>query len=293
MTFVITLLFLKEVYVFFISSLEPGADCLCGQTNKSIHTDTENSDGTATASKEHSATLRSLLTSYPVIISISNYALLALLNVALNSLLPLFFSMPISIGGLGFSPPTIGYIIGTYGFLTGFVQLFFFAKLVRALGERRMFINGMLCFLPLFALMPVMNWITRRNGGDIDGVVWGLIGVVILLEICMDLAYGLLFSLFSIDEEHSHLCTKTGAIFIFVTSSAPNKRSLGSTNGLSQTLVSSARAIGPAVATGMFSLSVEKNYLGGYAVYVFWILLACMAVLVAIRLPEKAWDDVD
>jgi hypothetical protein len=78
-----------------------------------------------------------------------------------------------------------------------------------------------------------------------------------------------------------------------VTSSAPSKRSLGSTNGLSQTIVSFARAIGPAVATGMFSLSVEKNYLGGYAVYVFWMLLACMALLVAARLPEKAWDDVD
>ena len=100
------------------------------------------------------------------------------------------------------------------------------------------------------------------------------------------------YSLF-IEEEHSHLSTKTGAIFIFVTSSAPNKRSLGSTNGLSQTLVSFARAIGPALATGMFSLSVEKNYLGGYAVYAILMLLACIALLVAARLPEKAWDDVD
>jgi hypothetical protein len=78
-----------------------------------------------------------------------------------------------------------------------------------------------------------------------------------------------------------------------VTSSAPNKRSLGATNGLAQTIASFARAIAPAAAAGMFSLSVEKNYLGGYAVYVFWILLACMTLLVAIRLPEKAWDDVD
>jgi hypothetical protein len=102
-----------------------------------------------------------------------------------------------------------------------------------------------------------------------------------------------ILSVLFIDEEHSCLYTKTGAIFIFVTSSAPNKRSLGATNGLSQTLVSSARAIAPAVATGMFSLSVENNYLGGYAVYVFWILLACMALLVAVKLPEKAWDEVD
>jgi hypothetical protein len=205
MTFVITLLFLKEVYVFF-TSLEPGADCSYDQTNAtSIHTNMENSDDTATASNEHPATLHSLLTSYPVIISISSYALLALLNIALSILLPLFFAMPISVGGLGFSPPKIGYIIGAYGSLTGFVQFFFFAKLVRALGEKRVFVNGMLCFLPLFALMPIMNWIARRNGGEIDGVVWGLIGLVILLEICMDLAFGQLFSLFSLSTSNTHI----------------------------------------------------------------------------------------
>jgi hypothetical protein len=103
--------------------------------------------------------------------------------------------MPVSIGGLGFPPQKIGYIIGAYGSLTGFVQFFFFAKLVRALGERRVFINGILCFLSLFASMPAMNWIARRNGGEINGVVWGLIGMVILLEICMDLAFGQLFPL--------------------------------------------------------------------------------------------------
>ena len=174
-TFVVTLLSLKEVSVFF-ASLEPGTDCSYDQTNaKSIHIDTENPDDTATTSNEHPATLRSLLTSYPVIISMASYALLALLNIALSTLLPLFFAMPISIGGLGFSPLTIGYIIGAYGSLTGFAQFFLFAKLVRALGERRVFINGMLSFLPLFALMPAMNWIARRNGGEIDGVVWGLI----------------------------------------------------------------------------------------------------------------------
>lgn len=78
---------------------------------------------------------------------------------------------------------------------------------------------------------------------------------------------------------------------MYITSSAPNKRSLGATNGLSQTTVSIARAVGPALATSLFSFSVEKNLLGGYAVYAFYATLSCFAVALSTRLPEKVWDD--
>lgn len=78
---------------------------------------------------------------------------------------------------------------------------------------------------------------------------------------------------------------------MFVTASAPNKRSLGATNGLSQTSVSIARAIGPALATSMFSLSVQKNLLGGYAVYVFMVFLTLVATFVGTRLPKDVWQE--
>jgi len=77
---------------------------------------------------------------------------------------------------------------------------------------------------------------------------------------------------------------------MFITASAPNKRSLGATNGLSQTAVSIARAIGPALSTSLFSYSVEKNLLGGYAVYVIFATLSCFALRLAVCLPEKVWD---
>lgn len=80
---------------------------------------------------------------------------------------------------------------------------------------------------------------------------------------------------------------------MYITSSAPNKESLGATNGLSQTTVSFARAIGPAMATSMFSLSVQYNLLGGYAVYVFFIVLTLIAMLLVAHLPTRVWDDDD
>ncbi|KAF8875920.1 major facilitator superfamily domain-containing protein [Infundibulicybe gibba] len=214
--------------------------------------------------------LRDLLVR-PVIISISNYMALAFLNIMLNALLPLFFTMPIHIGGLGFKPSTIGYIMGSYGAGTSMFQVLFFARIVRRFGERRTFLRSITLFMPIFLLLPVMSSIAQRSGVNI--VVWLSIVVLVSLMILMDMAYG--------------------CIFLYVTASSPNKRSLGATNGLSQMSVSLARAIGPALATSLFSLSVEKNILGGYAVYAVLFCISSLVIFLAVLLPEKVWEEKD
>ena len=81
----------------------------------------------------------------------------------------------------------------------------------------------------------------------------------------------------------------TGCIFIYVTESAPNRRSLGATNGLAQTTVSTARAIGPLLSTSLFSYSIRHNILGGYGVYFILTGISFFALLLAAQLPEKTW----
>ena len=56
----------------------------------------------------------------------------------------------------------------------------------------------------------------------------------------------------------------SGSVFMFVSSAAPNKRSLGAMNGLAQTIVSTQRALGPAAATSLFAFSLQNNILGGH-----------------------------
>ena len=80
---------------------------------------------------------------------------------------------------------------------------------------------------------------------------------------------------------------------MYVTASAPNKRSLGATNGLSQTTVSIARAVGPAMASSLYSFSVQHNLLGGYAVYAIMFILSCFAALLAQRLPPEVWPEAE
>ena len=69
-----------------------------------------------------------------------------------------------------------------------------------------------------------------------------------------------------------------------VTESAPNRGSLGAINGLAQTAVSTARAVGPALSTSLFSFSVQYNILGGYGVYTTLTSVAGLAILLALEL---------
>lgn len=96
--------------------------------------------------------------------------------------------MPLSIGGLGLQPSTIGYIMGIYGAGTGLYQGLFFAKIIRFLGPRGVFVSGIAIFAPSFALIPIISMIAKANG--VNWLVWVLVGVVMALMAWMDMAYG-------------------------------------------------------------------------------------------------------
>lgn len=229
---------------------------------------------------------RDLLT-FPVVISIANYVTLAFLNISVNALLPLFFHMPIELGGLDLDPATIGYVMGLYGAGTGLFQILFFAKLVRRFGTRRVFIMSMLSFIPVFMIFPIVSLAAKKWA--VSWGVWILVTLILFLLFFMDTAYGKV-SYFGLLK---HLLTRrvnSGCIFMYVTESAPNRRSLGATNGLAQTTVSTARAIGPALSTSLFSFSVQRNIFGGYGVYAIFTLFASLAIILSVQLPQQLWN---
>lgn len=82
----------------------------------------------------------------------------------------------------------------------------------------------------------------------------------------------------------------TGAVFIFITAAAPSRGTLGAVNGLAQMSVSVMRAIGPAAANSLFSLSIENNYLGGSLVYAVLICVACVSIAVGSMLPARVYQ---
>jgi len=113
---------------------------------------------------------------------------LAFLNICSNVLIPLFFAMPLEIGGLGFDPATIGYIIRSYGAFMGGFQALFFARIIRRFGAKRVFVAGMISYLPAFALFPIMSCFAQRSG--VTAIVWTCILAMFPLLTIRDMAYG-------------------------------------------------------------------------------------------------------
>ncbi|KAF9237650.1 major facilitator superfamily domain-containing protein [Melanogaster broomeanus] len=209
--------------------------------------------------------ITTLMKTYSVMIPIANYGMLALVEIGFLVLLPLFYSAPIEIGGLGFSPYIIGTFLAAYGIVDGVVQVLFVARLVDRFGAKNLFCSAVLFFYPLTVLFPIMSAVVTAQG-KVGPITWTLVVLQLIFMVLKDMSYAV--------------------IFIFTTRAAPNKYSLGTMNGLSQTTTSIARAIGPAVATSLFAFSKEHNILGGNLIYVVLAGLATVLVFLSRRLPE-------
>ena len=77
-----------------------------------------------------------------------------------------------------------------------------------------------------------------------------------------------------------------GSVFLFIRSAAPTAAALGATNGLSQTMASFMRTIGPACATSLYALSQEHQLLDGSLVYVVLVLIAAVTLSTSFLLPQ-------
>ena len=105
-----------------------------------------------------------LVTRRRFLLSVANYAVLSLVDISSRAIRPLFFSTPISSGGFGLDPPSIGKILGWFGILTGIFQVTCFARAHALCGTKRLYVGGLCCAVPMFALFPVMNALARVYG---------------------------------------------------------------------------------------------------------------------------------
>ena len=80
---------------------------------------------------------------------------------------------------------------------------------------------------------------------------------------------------------------------MFTAAAAPNKRSLGATNGLAQTVVAIQRTVGPVAAASLFAFSLANDVLGGNFAYVVLLGVVCVGLFVAAQLPRYTWKHSD
>jgi hypothetical protein len=143
--------------------------------------------------------LRALLTSR-VLIAISNCAALALFDISLRALIPVFYATPVDSGGLGLDPPRIGNILAVFGIANGLFQIFFFAWLHGRFGTKALFTFGNALGVPIIIAFPIINMLGRMYG--IGMTVWLAVGLQLALSIPSNMCFGsfirILFSNYSL-----------------------------------------------------------------------------------------------
>jgi hypothetical protein len=144
------------------------------------------SDCASTDDAEKPYPLRQLMTRR-VLLSVINYVTLSLVDIAFRTIQPLFFSTPVESGGLGLAPPSIGNIIASFGALHGIYQLTCFPRAHYLWGTKRVFIGGLCCAIPMFALFPIMNTLARVYG--VGPIVYSVVAVQILFALGMTSCY--------------------------------------------------------------------------------------------------------
>jgi MFS family permease len=132
--------------------------------------------------------LRSLLKP-SVVIAIANHAMISFLGISLMALLPLFLSTPTNLGGVGFTPSSIGSCLAMYSSVNSVFQALFFAKIVDRVGPKRLFCLSVWCFAPVMVVFPLISWLVRARGTVDHAVTFALLGQLVLTVI-WDMAYG-------------------------------------------------------------------------------------------------------
>ncbi|WWC57679.1 uncharacterized protein I303_100213 [Kwoniella dejecticola CBS 10117] len=183
----------------------------------------------------------------------ASFGLLQLQGICFLGLLPLFCFTPIAAGGLSFRESQIGLAMSIRGIATILVQLIAFPFLQKRVGTVRLYKFLVFLFMPAFVILPITNVFALKHQ---TWAIWTGLAASMALYSVGNMAFA---------------CN-----LIMVNDAAPNRRSLGAINGLSQAVSSLMRAIGPGSASALFALSVNRHLLGGHLI---WLVLGCLSVI--------------
>ncbi|KAG1742248.1 MFS multidrug-resistance DHA1 sub-family [Suillus paluster] len=213
--------------------------------------------------------LRALLT--PKVSTVTaSYATMTLFHLAFSSILPVFYATPIELGGLSLDPPRIGAILAASAVVHGTFQILFYARLHDRFGAGAIHVTGVSSGIPIVLLFPVINGLARVHGLGL--AVWLCVSVQLVLMTSLVMCYP--------------------SLALFIRAAAPNRASLGATNGIAQMAVAGARIIGPASAASVFSYSMQEGH-DTWLVYYCLMAMSFLAVGTSLLLPRdpSVWEE--
>ncbi|KAI5867393.1 MFS general substrate transporter [Durotheca rogersii] len=190
-------------------------------------------------SPSDTTTWRQLLNRTTVVL-LATHLVFQLSNSSFNSLYPIFASGP-KPTGRELHADVIGVSLSVAGGFTILFQMFLFRSLKSRLGNVGSYRGSLLGFAVAMALMPFVCYEDSNPPFGVgDGKLWLYveIGAILILK---------------------NICAVGGlsSVMLLITNSAPTHASLGTLNGIAQTLSAAGRSVGPFLSGGLFTLSTH------------------------------------
>ncbi|KAI8952153.1 MFS general substrate transporter [Xylaria longipes] len=209
-------------------------------------------------SPSDSATWRQLLNRTTVVL-LATSLIFQLSNSSFNSLYPVFASGQ-EPTGRNLHADVIGVALSVAGIFTIFFQLFLFRPLKGRVGNVGTYRGALFGFAVTMALMPFVGYVNSKPPfGFGNSKIWLYVELGIILVI-------------------KNICAVGGlsCVMLLITNSAPSHASLGTLNGIAQSLSAAGRSIGPFLSGALFTASTHVRPKGeGLA----WGLFAGIALI--------------
>ena len=214
---------------------------------------------------------------WPVKITLISYVILMMHLPTFSQLFPLFFSTPrlgpeyhtnpfTFNGGLGLQSSQIGLILSIHGALAISLQLLAYPALAAYMGNANLHKLSTLFFPLCFFLIPYLSFMPESSMEMAAATVSS--GLVIVAQT------------FAIPP-----------MIVLVTNAAPSRQVLGTVHGLTHSVTSGAKFVGPFILGNIYSFGVRWNIIA----LAWWILsvVSVLGCIASFRLREWGEEDED
>ncbi|KAJ3472614.1 hypothetical protein NLG97_g10846 [Lecanicillium saksenae] len=216
---------------------------------------------------------------HTTILLLSTYLIFQLSNISFNSLFPIFAAASAPTGR-ELHPGKIGAFMSAAGVTTIAFQAFLYQRVRNTVGSLGTYRYALLGLAISMILMP---WVGYADDKPLFGIGTGKLWLYI--ELCIVLIF-------------KNICSVGGlsSVMLLITNSAPSHASLGTLNGLAQTLSALGRSVGPIVSGGLFTISVGVEPKGEALAWTVFGGLAFLGFVAALfvrgdGLESEEWEE--
>ncbi|ANB11278.1 hypothetical protein AWJ20_4082 [Sugiyamaella lignohabitans] len=248
-------------------------------SNQSINKNRPENTTEGEAPKEEPVdrSLKAILTR-PVKVTLVAYIILMLHAPSFMQLLPLFLSTPrmddgdhhtnpfIFNGGLGLKTSEIGVVISILGGVGVAIQLLIYPRLANYLGNAKLHKTALLLFPPCYFLIPYLSFVPASPE---------YLSMLCTVPLAALVILGRTFAV--------------PPMTVLITNASPSRKVLGTVHGVTHSVTSIARCVGPFVLGNLYSLGVKVNMIS----LAWWTMAAIVVVenFVAANLEEWGQDE--